>query len=282
MFTRAHWRGLLDRGRNVSFRDEEFSAAKGASIWELFPLLALLDPKAGFVFFDDFLQMAMDDTTHNPLAWTYQSDTAAGAVTLPNAATVGPGGVARLATGGVDENETYIQAGHLNTFEPFVITDASKKIVAFECRVRVNQHAADSIACFIGLAEAGCAAADFLTNATGVIADKDFIGFNVLSATPTAWNATWKKAGQVVQAIVGGAVNADDWHIFSFIFTGLSTVQFCFDGVLHATVATTTAATFPSGEEMSPIIAIKETVAGAKTIDVDWIKVAQSALAGAR
>jgi hypothetical protein len=84
MFTRSYWRNLIDRGRNISFRDEEASPTKGTSIWEMFPLLACLDPKAGFVLREDFLQLEMDDTTHNPTGWTYTSDTAAGAVTLPN------------------------------------------------------------------------------------------------------------------------------------------------------------------------------------------------------
>ena len=68
-----------------------------------------------------------------------------------------------------------------------------------------------------------------------------------------------------VQAITAIAVNASDWHTFEFFYDGVTTVRFYADGVLNATVATTTAATFPYAEEMAPIIGVKTGAAAAKS-----------------
>jgi hypothetical protein len=119
------------------------------------------------------------------------------------------------------------------------------------------------------------AAANFLTDDSGVVVDDDFIGFNILTATPAAWNVTWRNAGQAVQAVTAVAVNADDWHIFEFWYDGATTVTFWSDGTAHATTATTTAATFPFNEEMGPILACKSGDGAAKLLQIDWLRIVQ-------
>ena len=175
-----------------------------------------------------------------------------------------------------DNNETYLQfgAGGSDTAAPFVITDSNGKPVFFEAYVAAAEHADEGV--FVGLAEEGAAAANFLVDNTGAVADKDFIGFNILTATPAAWNVTWKKAGQTVQTVAGVAVNADDYHIFSFFFDGASTVYFYVDRVLVSTQALTSAATFPSGQALAPILAVKTGEGTAKSLNVDYIKVWQA------
>ncbi len=274
MQTLTFWKNVANRGRNMIFRDKELSPGAGASpVSEMIPSLAMLcDPQVAFQFFEDFLGMPMDDTTANPTTWKYSSDTATGGVTLPSGVV---GGVINVACGGTDNNETYIQLGPLGTMEPFKILDASDHPLWFECRAKALEHADEGV--FIGLAEAGCAAANFLADNTGAVADKDFIGFNILAATPEAWNTTWKKAGQTVATNAGEAgVNADDWHVFGFYFDGESTVTFFADGVACTTTATTSAATFPSGEELGPIVAVKTGEAVAKNVQVDYIRVVQA------
>lgn len=273
MKTQALWKNVANRGRNMIFRDSEYSPAVGTSLAEMIPSLALLcDPRVGFQFFDDFLTLPLDDTTANPSTAKWVSDTATGAITLPKVA----GGVVAVACGGVDNNETYIQFGGAgsDTCAPFSITDVSDKALWFECRVKAVEHADEGV--FIGLAEEGSAAANFLADNSGVVADKDFIGFNILTATPAAWNITWRKNGQAVQAAAAAAVNADDWHTFGFYFDGESTVTFYIDGVAHATTATTSAATFPSAQLMAPIIAVKTGEGVAKSVQVDYIRVVQA------
>lgn len=224
-------------------------------------------------YLEHFVGFQVDDTTANPIGWTLSGDTASGALTSPVSLT---GGVINIATGGVDNNETYFQLGSA-TSAPFVIGGAAgianTSPLYFGIRVKAIQHLENGV--FVGLAEEGAAAANFLADDSGVIGDKDFVGFNMLTATPAAWNITWRKNGQAVQAVTSAAVNADDWHTFEFWYDGATTVTFWVDGVANATVATTTAATFPGAEEMSPILAIKTGAGAAKHIQVDWLRVVQ-------
>jgi|LSQX01.2.fsa_nt_gb hypothetical protein len=274
MRTRFRWRNVANRGRVGNYYDQEYSPTFGTDpINERIPSLALLaSPRVGFEFFEDFLTLPLDDTTRNPANAKWVSDTAADSITLPKVV----GGVVNVATGGTDNNETYIQFGGAAsiTAAPFKITDASGKALWFEARVRALEHADEGV--FVGLAEEGAAVANFLTDNSGAVADKDFIGFNILTATPAAWNTTWRKNGQAVVTNANVVANADDWHYFGFFFDGESTVTFYIDGVAHATTATTSAATFPSGELMAPIIAIKTGEAVAKNVQVDYIRVVQA------
>ena len=225
-------------------------------------------------YINHFVSLPLDDTTRNPSEWKWTSDTATDAITLPISLT---GGVMQLATGGVDNDETYLQLGGAAcvTNAPWVIGGAggiaNSKPVYFGARVKLLSHA-DEMA-FVGLAEEGASAANFLTDDSGVIANKDFIGFNTLSATPDAWNITWKITGGAVQTATAVAVNAADWHIFEFYYDGVTTVKFFIDGTQSATTATTTAATFPGAEEMSPMLAVKDGVGAARYLQIDWLRV---------
>ena len=270
MRTRARWLNVPNRGQNMVFVDQTHSPAAGTSLWEACPQLALLDPYVGWTYFEDFIHPAITPATLVPYDWAFTGDIANASMTFPISLV---GGVANVSVGATDEDESYYQLGKAVTVAPFVITDNSGKMVFFEIRVKAMQVA--EFACFVGLAEEGAAAADFLTDASGVLADKDFIGYNILSATPTAWNYTHKKAGQAVATQAGVAVNGADWHRFGFYFDGLHTIRNYINGSLNATTYLTSAATFPSGEEMSPIIALKSTTVGAKNIQIDYIKVAQ-------
>jgi hypothetical protein len=220
---------------------------------------------------EHFVAPPTDDTTANLLGWITATDH--NAITQPASLT---GGVIEVPCGNTDNDEYYTQLG-LATNEPFVIGGAAGIAngypVYFGARVKALEHADEAY--FVGLAEAGCAAANFLTDNSGVVADKDFIGFNTLTATPDAWNMTWKKSGQAVQTTAGVAVNAADWHIFEFFYDGSTTVTFFIDGVASTTTATTTAATFPGAEEMSPILAVKTGEAVLKRLQVDWLRVFQ-------
>ena len=228
-------------------------------------------------YVNHFVSMPLDDATRNPAEWSWVSDTATDAITLPISVT---GGVVQLATGAGDENETYLQLGGAAcvTNAPFVIAGAlgaaNTYPLYFGARVKALEHTEEGV--FIGLAEEGAAAGNFLTDVTGIIADVDFVGFNILQATANRWNATWNMGGGAgIQAITAVAVNADDWHVFEFWYDGATTVTFFIDGVAHATTAATTAATFPYAEEMSPIMGLKTTAAFLKRMQVDWLRVFQ-------
>jgi len=227
-----------------------------------------------YKYIDHFISLPADDTTRNPSEWDWTSDTATDSITLPIS---NVGGVMNVACGVVDNNETYLQLGSATsaTNAPFIIGGAAgitnNYPLYFGARVRAKQHADEAY--FVGLAGEGASAGNFMADNTGALADDDLIGFNTLTATPTSWNLTWKNAGQAVQTTTGAAVNADDWHIFEFYYDGATTVTFWVDGVASATTATTTAATFPGGEEMSPILAVKTGEAVVKSMDIDWLRV---------
>lgn len=227
-------------------------------------------------YINHFTHFAADDTTRNPTEWKWVSDTATDSVTLPVSS---PGGVLQIATGAVDNNETYIQLGGATsaTNAPWVIGGAAgvanSKPVYFGARVKCTTHVDGGW--FVGLAEEGSAAANFMADDSGVLADKDFVGFNILTASPAAWNITWRKNGQAVQAVTNVVANADDFHIFEFYYDGATTVTFWIDGTANATTATTTAATFPGAEEMAPILACKSGDGAAKLLQIDWLRIVQ-------
>jgi hypothetical protein len=142
----------------------------------------------------------------------------------------------------------------------------------FGARVKALEHADEAY--FVGLAEEGSAAVGFIAADATAMVNKDFIGFNTLSGTPDAWNITWKVTGGLV-ATTAVVVNAADWHIFEFWYDGQTTVSFWIDGVQSATIATTTAATFPYAEEMAPILGVKTGEGTHKHLQVDWLRVIQ-------
>jgi hypothetical protein len=222
-------------------------------------------------YLDDFIKVPMEAAA-DMAGWVTSADHVA-AATQPSSLT---GGILQIACGDTDNDEYYTQLG-LATVAPFVIGGAggiaNSKPLYFGARVKALEHADEAY--FVGLAEEGAAAANFMTDNSGVLANKDFVGFNTLTATPDAWNATWKITGGAVQAITGVAVNAADWHIFEFYYDGATTVTFWIDGVVSTTVATTTAATFPGAEEMSPILGLKTGEGVLKRLQIDWLRVIQ-------
>ena len=66
------------------------------------------------------------------------------------------------------------------------------------------------------------------------------------------------------------------WNTFGFHFAGASVLTPYIDGVA-GTIVDTGAASFPSGEEMSPIIAVKTGLTtgatATRSLDVDWIRI---------
>jgi len=224
-------------------------------------------------FYEDFVNVPVDDATGNPTAWETYED-AGGVFAMPNGHV---GGVATLTTAATNNNEYTLQLGAAATavHEPFVITDSSNNKLWFECRINAS-HTADAMV-FCGFAQGGaCASGDFLADDTGALADVDAIGFRYLQASPTEWDCAWRKNGQAAQEIGNIDTNAGAWTRFGFYFDGASTITVYVDGVANGTPIDTSAATFPSGEELSPIISVKTSAAGgvADSIEIDYFKAA--------
>jgi hypothetical protein len=235
---------------------------------------------AGVVkYLNEFVALPLDNATWFPDDWkTFADNAGADIVSQPISV---PGGVVQLSTGAAatDNDETYIQLGGAAciTNAPFVIAGAAGAANAsplyFGARVKALEVADGGW--FVGLAEEGAAVTLFMADNSAVMAAVDHVGFNILTATPAAWNITWRRGAGVVQTAAAVAVNAGDWHIFEFWYDGATSVTFWIDGVQSATVATTTAATFPYAEEMGPILGLKTGENVLKRLQVDWLRVVQ-------
>jgi hypothetical protein len=273
MKTKARWAEYYSAiGRVMTIIDNALSPAKGATVWDYCPSLAMHDPAVAFTFFEDFIGISRDDATQNPTGWTLVGDTATGAFTLPASLV---GGVANIASGAVDENETYFQLGSA-THEPFLITDSSNKPLYFS--TRVSPQNATEMGFFVGLAEAGAiTGGNFMADATAILANaKDLIGFLIKPDAPTKIDFVWQKGGQAVQEIDSVAtIDGSTYYKLEFWFDGSSTIRVYVDGVLNGTTVTTSGATFPTGEELSPVMGCKSTTAFARSFNIDWIKVVQ-------
>ena len=225
---------------------------------------ARTDPRYGIWDGDDF------NVVPNTVASTgnYVLTTDAGGSEALSASSIG--GVYVVTTDGDDNDETTLTrapvAGNVK------ITVDSGSPVAFEARVKIVEVA--DLAVFIGLTEEGLGA-DLMTDDDGIMADKDHVGFHILTATPTEIDAIYRKDGQTAVEVDGDTYTSDaGWHRYGFNFDGADVLKYYVDGdeVCSATINTTT---FPSGEELGFTIGIKTGEAVVKTYHIDWWDVAQ-------
>lgn len=195
------------------------------------------------------------------------------------------GGVIRLSTPATDNLTVAIQGGYsTGVLGAITKTESSGKLTIFEARVRPMQVADDESAFFVGLAEEAQAVIGFIEDNTGAVVNCDYIGFqtvNVNSGT-AGLNAklkfSYKKSGQTAQTVLtyGTDLVANTWYNLGFIFDpeapAAKRITVWIDGVEQTTYVTgdnMAAATFPSGEEVHFISAIKNGSAAAGELDID-------------
>jgi hypothetical protein len=133
----------------------------------------------------------------------------------------------------------------------------------FETRIAVAQIVTQNF--FIGLAEEDLAGVTGVIGDTGVIAAKDYVGFQVAEAASATLTLTYKKAGQTAQVPISSlsTLVADTYVNLGWVFDPQAPVakriKIFVNGAEQSTYVTATntaAATFPSGEEMSFLWAI--------------------------
>jgi len=193
------------------------------------------------------------------------------------------GGVAKLSFDGTGANdEIWLQSGgSAGVLGAISDTAGAAHVTAFECRVKFSAVANSTLCGFVGLAEEGLAAADTKTDTTGVFADKDCIGFDVVAADGDALNFIYQKAGQTLQTKISGvqALVADTWYNLGFIYEPdapcppAKRIKVYVDGVEQSTYVTATniaAATFPDGEELAFLLGGKQVPESAANIQCDW------------
>lgn len=248
---------------------------------------SMMEPDGGgrLVFIgDDFLAPKDADTytdLYSEMGYTSYIDTGNTIVSLADET----GGVLALTTDATDNDEVWLSAGQATSvFGAISDTAGSDFLTIFECRVKKASIANDVSAIFCGLAEEGCAAADSKVDNTGVMADKDYIGFDSVHADGDAINFVYKKAGQTAQTLISGVhvPVADDFVKLGFIHDprakASQRIKVFVNNVEQSTYGTATniaAATFPDGEELTALFGVKNGSAAASEFAIDWWAFAQ-------
>lgn len=192
------------------------------------------------------------------------------------------GGVLRFSHG-TDNEEASLQ--WCDDSAAFVISDTAGEdfALAFEARVKFGSIANDVLGGFVGLAEENAAAHNFIADA-GTMVDKDFIGFHRLEGDGDAIDFIYKKNGQTQQSLISdmATIAADTYVKLGFLYDpeadASERITAFVNGVPQSTKVTAAliaAATFPDGEEMSPIAGVKLATGSAHTMDMDWIACVQ-------
>lgn len=194
-------------------------------------------------------------------------------------------GVVAVATDGTDNDEAWMQMGDAACVSAIISdTAGDDKLLVFEARVKVSSVTDTKMNMFVGLMEEGRAVADTVTDA-GALADKDYIGFTILEGDGDALKFVYKKAGQTAQTVLtyGTAIEADTFYKLGFVFDpdapADQRIKIYVNGSEQSTYVTATqiaAATFPDGEELSPIFGMKNAAAEAMTASIDWIGLHQA------
>lgn len=226
-----------------------------------------LNPENAFTYLEDFLgNVTLPTATGAAGGWkatgdaTYDITAAAGSI----------GGQLKLAPETASNNEVYFQLGELGTetFIEYVKNSGKKSWIEFRVAYTSITNAANV---FVGLAEEGAAAADFIHDDGNDYADKDLVGFVIWEGDPDAIDCNHQKVGGAfADAGLAQVPVAGTFYTLALYFDGVETVSFYVDGSVVQTADLDTA-TFPTGEELSPILAMKNG-AGDAALEIDWIK----------
>jgi hypothetical protein len=112
------------------------------------------------------------------------------------------------------------------------------------------------------------------------------IGFNLAEAASATMTFAYRKAGQALTVNIAAlkTIVAATWYKFGFLYDGAAPtnkrIRVFVDGEEQSTYVTATniaAATFPSGEELNPLIGLKNGAGAVTQWDVDWVRVGYTA-----
>lgn len=233
---------------------------------------------------DDFLAPLAGNTSteiYSEMTYTGYIDTSNTIVGLADES----GGVLALTTDATDNDEVWIQSGDATSVLGAISdTAGSSYLTAFEARVKKSSIADNVAATFVGLCEEGTAGADGMADNTGVMADKDHIGFSSVHADGDAIDFVYKKAGQTAQTLIADVdvPVADTFANLGFIFDphapASERITVYVDNVASTTYGTATniaAATFPDAEELGFLMGLKNGAATAAEHAIDWWMFAQ-------
>lgn len=203
------------------------------------------------------------------------------------------GGAIELNTDATDNDEIWMSTGAATTGPTLgAISDAagSAFMTAFEIRCKKSSVADNVTAMFAGLAEEGLAAADTKVDNTGVLADKDLIGFDNVHADGDAVNFVYRLAGQnlVTKISAVATLTADTFVKLGFIYDPFAQaserITVYVDNspsttfVTASDISTSTGDAFPDGENLAFLAGHKNGAATAGILTIDWWAYAQIAV----
>lgn len=239
MKTQAYW-----RRNNMSFRDNDYSPAKGVSLWETCPQLALLDPGVGYTYMEHFFDYIAAE-------WALTEIGAGGTQVQLDAA----GGVLQITTDALDDDGVQIQ----KLGECFI--PAAGNPLWFEARIQLvtaAKHVESEL--LVGLA---------ITDTTVIPARTDGIYFLKADATAAVGAMTESASTATTTPGVLNLAPAT-WYKLGFFCDGLTTCYFYVDGVLVATHV---------GDipfvELTPTFAVLNGEGGATAWNIDYFKAVQ-------
>jgi len=239
MQTRSYW-----RRNNLTFRDEAYSPAKGVSLWEQCPQLAIFDPGVGYVYHEDFFSYVAAD-------WAVTEIGAGGTEAMQD----GAGGQLLITTDALDNDGVQIQ----KIGESFI--PAAAKPIWFECRfqlVTAAKHVQSDL--LVGLA---------ITDTTVIPARTDGIYFSKADES-AAVGAVTEKASTATTTASVLTLAAATWYKLGFFCDGVTTCYFYVDGALVATHTTNIPIV-----ELTPTFAVLNGEAGATAWAIDYFKAVQ-------
>ncbi|MBW2638000.1 MAG: hypothetical protein JRC86_10860, partial [Deltaproteobacteria bacterium] len=252
----------------IQFHDNIIQKGPATGFWAGSPDLAYPDPGEIFTWFEDFVgHVSLPASSGSAGGWK-----AAGDATYDIVAAAGSlGGQIELTPETGSNNEVYFQLGEIGTetFLEYVKDSGKKSWVELRIAYASITNAANIL---VGLAEEGAAAGNFIHDDGNDLADKDVVGFVIWEGDPNAIDCIHQKAGGAFADPGLAAVPvAGVFLTLGIYFDGAETVGFYVNGSVVQTADLDTA-TFPTDEELSPILALKNGAADA-TLQIDWIKI---------
>lgn len=245
---------------------------------------------SGFFVVENFLNFAVGEAVSSNVAtyigdaggYTSYEDTGSTVTQLSTTA----GGVIEIATDATDNDECWLQGGYAASVLSAISNTSSSdyyKKTWFECRFAIDQIASGNF--FIGLAEQGAAAEDFITDGDAMADDKDFIGFQQLAGDVDGLDVVYNKDSgtDVVVIDVAQTLVATTFYKAGFFFDpdapASKKIKYFIDNTEQSTYTTATnmddSTNFPGGEEMHFIAGVKNSTTTAKKLSVDWWAFAQ-------
>lgn len=253
------------------------------AIWASFPWQERMrDPSTYLDHFDDFHNLPDLSADANGDLYATYIDTSN---TISTLVSEKMNGVCRLSLDATDNDGPVLQMSGTGNCVMISDTAGDDLPLWFEARWRKSSVSDNAIACFIGLAEEALTADDgVLVDDTGVLTDKDHIGFNVAHDNGEELNFAYVKAGQTDNELMAAldSLVAATWVKTGFQYSpDFPTTQRIkihlnnSEQSTYVTGALIAAAAFPDAEELTPTFAAKNGTGATSQLDIDWFRIAQ-------